>query len=543
MGLVRSATGVVRVGVVVLGSAITGFAAAYSWPRSEPAIWGADLVVGLAFTMLAAAALQHSPATAGLALLVTVTWAIAAAAPIAMMWHRAVLLQLILAMPRARPATVGATIVVIVGYAVSATPLPWLDDRVASWIAVAGAAALIAGVAGIARTHRPSGRRRLGAAAVLLAGVVGAIACRYLVPGSAGIELAYLWYAISLIAVAITVAVVLPRLSGSGLAERAVQLGEQRHTGVLEALAEALGDPTLEIGSWSSSRGEYVDRLGRPVDADRVARAVERVEVEGSPSMVIVHDPRIPVDARLGAAIARAVQRDAENARLMKELGVHTDEVAASRSRIIAAVATERGRIGRDLAVDVIVPLQTLARRLSTLSQQASASAASLAKAAGLADRARRETAEIGGGEHPSALRAGLAAALSALAERSPVAVSWRVPDQRLPKRIESVLFYTCSEALTNAIHHAGAARIEIDLDATAELATLTVSDDGAGGAESSRGTGLRGLIERVEHERGHVLVDSPSGGGTRVTVLLPIPQADTIPEIRARADTTEVAP
>ena len=134
------------------------------------------------------------------------------------------------------------------------------------------------------------------------------------------------------------------------------------------------------------------------------------------------------------------------------------------------------------------------------------------------------ELREMSRGIHPAILtEGGLSPALEALALRSSVPVKLNVRCQhRLPDRIEVAAYYVVSEALTNAAKHADASRVQIDLHVEEETLCLSIVDDGVGGADSSRGSGLIGLKDRVEALGGTIDVASPPGSGTRVDVEIP---------------------
>jgi signal transduction histidine kinase len=136
------------------------------------------------------------------------------------------------------------------------------------------------------------------------------------------------------------------------------------------------------------------------------------------------------------------------------------------------------------------------------------------------------ELREISRGIHPAILtKGGLGPALKALARRSPVPVNIDARcDDRLDDRIEVAAYYTVSEALTNSAKHADASRVEIALRIRGGALHLSISDDGTGGADPGRGSGLIGLMDRVEALGGTIEIASPPGSGTRILVELPLP-------------------
>ena len=146
--------------------------------------------------------------------------------------------------------------------------------------------------------------------------------------------------------------------------------------------------------------------------------------------------------------------------------------------------------------------------------------------AVGLA-AARAELREFARGVHPAALvEGGLAAAVTELAQRSPVPIQVTAPSGRLPGAVEAAAYFVCSEALANIAKYARASRASVRLETGDGVLTVEVADDGAGGADPAGGSGLRGLADRVEALGGRIRVDSPPGRGTRLTAELPLAEA-----------------
>jgi signal transduction histidine kinase len=142
----------------------------------------------------------------------------------------------------------------------------------------------------------------------------------------------------------------------------------------------------------------------------------------------------------------------------------------------------------------------------------------------GLAD-AVADLQEISRGIHPAILsRGGLAPALRTLARRSTIPVELDVTtDARLSEPIEVAAYYVASEALANATKHAQASRIEVSLAARGRSLVLSIRDDGVGGADPARGSGIAGLTDRVQALGGLIRVNSPPGEGTYITAELPV--------------------
>jgi signal transduction histidine kinase len=142
----------------------------------------------------------------------------------------------------------------------------------------------------------------------------------------------------------------------------------------------------------------------------------------------------------------------------------------------------------------------------------------------GLVD-ALEELQEISRGIHPAILaRGGLAAALKILARRSAVPVELEVgAGTRLPEPVEVAAYYIVSEALTNAAKHAHASAVRVAVEAHDGVLALSIRDDGRGGADPARGSGLIGLTDRVDALGGTIEVASPVGAGTTLLIRLPI--------------------
>jgi signal transduction histidine kinase len=133
------------------------------------------------------------------------------------------------------------------------------------------------------------------------------------------------------------------------------------------------------------------------------------------------------------------------------------------------------------------------------------------------------ELRELARGLHPAVLEHGLAAALNALATRSPVPTTVAYEANcRLPEPVELAAYFVASEALTNVAKYAGASTATVRVWRNDGQAAIEIADDGVGGADDSRGSGLRGLADRVEALEGSLRVYSPAGGGTVVTAEMP---------------------
>jgi signal transduction histidine kinase len=196
----------------------------------------------------------------------------------------------------------------------------------------------------------------------------------------------------------------------------------------------------------------------------------------------------------------------------------------AAAKRIVAAQDEARRRIERDLHDGAQQRLVTLTLSLQALAARAASGgdgdlAAGVEQARSQLTQALAELREMARGIHPAILtQEGLEAALGFLAERSPVPVHVRVRlDRRLASEVEATAYFVVSEALTNAARHSGASSIVVDGQIQGDRLSIGVSDDGCGGANRRRGSGLQGLADRLATLNGRLTVHSPPGGGTRL--------------------------
>jgi signal transduction histidine kinase len=290
---------------------------------------------------------------------------------------------------------------------------------------------------------------------------------------------------------------------------------------------------------WRTGRSARVDEKDFGKVSSPVAKELRRAGVAS-----VVASPII-VDDRVWGTIAVASHQEplpADTEKRMVDFGElvataianaeNRAELNASRARVVAASDETRRRIERDLhdgaqqrlvsiglelrAAQSMVPagLPDLSGRVSRVAQALNAAVADL-----------QETSR---GIHPAILsRGGLGPALRTLARRSALPVELDLgDDQRLPERVEVAVYYVTSEALTNAVKHAHASVIHIDLHVDGATVELSIRDDGVGGADPTRGSGLVGLRDRIEALGGKIEVVSPSGRGTSLAVRIPVGQS-----------------
>jgi signal transduction histidine kinase len=239
------------------------------------------------------------------------------------------------------------------------------------------------------------------------------------------------------------------------------------------------------------------------------------------------HDPALDEDPELVAGVGAAAALALANERLQAELRAKVEELRASRARIVQAGDEERRRIERNLHDGAQQRLLALSFSLGLAESDVPEE---LEKVRGLVGGAKEELGraldelrELAHGIHPQILsERGLAAALETLAARSPIPVKVSAPEQRLPEPVEAAAYYVVSEALANATKHAQAQRLDVRVDRQNGTLAIEVADDGVGGASTSAGSGLRGLLDRVEALDGRLYVTSPAGGGTTIRAEIP---------------------
>ena len=321
------------------------------------------------------------------------------------------------------------------------------------------------------------------------------------------------------------------RLARGAVADLVVELGAMNAPeGLREGLARALGDPSLEVAYWLPERSRYVDVDGRPielpaVDGARVATVIER---GGRRVAALLHDRSLRERPELVDAVCAAAGLALENERLQAELSARLVELQASRARIVEVGDAERRRIERDLHDGAQARLVAVAMALgmaeSKFGADPGASRQMLGDARAGLTAAMRELRELSQGIHPAILtERGLGAALQELAFVAPVRMEVAVHlDRRLPDGVEVAAYFVVTEALANVAKHAGATRVSVTVDHADGCAVVDVRDDGTGGADATRGTGLRGLADRLDAVGGTLDVQSPPGRGTRLTAQIP---------------------
>jgi signal transduction histidine kinase len=296
----------------------------------------------------------------------------------------------------------------------------------------------------------------------------------------------------------------------------------------------------LRIRSDGDSGTGLVLRTGRPARVDSfagttLAEVADRLGVGAGVAVPVVVEGRVwgalttsspgpPLPAgtedRLApfAELAAAAIANAEN----------KAKLTASRARVVATADETRRRLQRDVhdsaqqrLVHTIITLKLTRDALAAGQDPSDLVEESLRNA----ERASRELRDVVRGILPAALtRSGLRAGLESLVDDLLLPVDLRVAVPRLPARLETTAYFVVAEALTNAVKHAGARRAEVTVVLEGADLVVDVRDDGQGGADPARGSGLTGLLDRVEANEGRLTLSSPAGGGTALRAVLPLP-------------------
>ncbi len=305
----------------------------------------------------------------------------------------------------------------------------------------------------------------------------------------------------------------------------------------------------LAVGQRFSLDGESVAamvlRTGRPARMDshehdnapgQAADYIRRLGMRSGVGVPIMVDGRVWGAAIVGTAEPDPMPPDTESrvgdfADLVTTAIANAEahaQLTASRARIVAAGDEARRRFERDLHDGAQQRLVTLGLKLRSAEACVPPDLGSvreqLAEIVDGLTGVSTDLQEISRGIHPAILsRGGLGPALKTLARRSSVPVALRLSvDERLPDSVEVAAYYVVAESLTNAAKHAQASEVNVTVETDGNQIRLSIRDDGIGGADSGRGSGLTGLTDRVEALGGHLQVSSPIGTGTSLLATIP---------------------
>jgi PAS domain S-box-containing protein len=319
-----------------------------------------------------------------------------------------------------------------------------------------------------------------------------------------------------------------------------VRQSEGRYRALLHAIPDLMFRMTRD-GTYLDFKGEAADLASPPEEliganardvlpadvAERllegIAHAIETGEVTTGDYELILNGVQRTFEAR--------IVRDEDEAVLIvrdiTERKQQEDELRQSRVRIVRAGDEARRKLERNLhdgaqqrLVSLSLALRLAHARLKDDPQEAERL---LDGASQELAQALEELRELARGIHPAVLsERGLSAALEALAGRATLPVEFSAPPDRLPPAVEAAAYYVISEALANVGKYAQASSVEVSVSRLNGRAIVEVADDGVGGADPTRGTGLRGLADRVEALDGVLQVESEPGVGTRIRAEIP---------------------
>ncbi len=307
-----------------------------------------------------------------------------------------------------------------------------------------------------------------------------------------------------------------------------------------QTLTQSLGGGQAEIwlrtdlglvceGAWPAdgSRPGFVPAGSDPLSAlavlkaERIVLVRHRDEVLGAIAVTKnAHEIVTPAEDAMLEQVASQIGLVLRNLRLVEDL-------QNSRQRLVTSQDNERRRLERNLHDGAQQSLVSVALQLQLASAQTDpeAHAAGLAAASQQLRTAISELRELAHGIHPAILtERGLAPAIGSLATRCPIPVEVDgALTRRLPATIEATLYFVVAEALTNVVKYAHAKRVTLTLRDNGNAVEITVADDGVGGADLKKGTGITGLTDRLAVLHGELSLDSPPGAGTRLICRVPV--------------------
>jgi len=340
---------------------------------------------------------------------------------------------------------------------------------------------------------------------------------------------------------ALMLAVTRRHLARARLASLLVELsGAVTPGAAVTALRRSLADEKLTVGLWSARHQDYLDAAGRPVAvppaSDHHHLVVPLVAPSGEPLAVVAGDATVHLDPELFGAACRAFGLTLENARLLQTADRRLVDLLQARERALTAAQAERRRVEQDLHDGAQARFLALAPLIGAAQARTGDPATSVALEEIKAELrgALRELRRLAHGTDGGRLPGGsLTGAVGDLAARSPVPVLVDLPVAECPAPVATTAYLVICEALTNALKHADASQISVTGHLGGGLLTLSVHDDGRGGAPSDGragdrpggdGQGLSGMLERARSLGGRLTVTSPPGEGT--TVVLEVPCA-----------------
>ncbi|MFI5888522.1 sensor histidine kinase [Actinoplanes sp. NPDC051513] len=508
-----------RLVIAAIGIAGGAIADAWAFDVDQPLLWLPDLAVGVVLFVAGASLVVRVRGTGLLLTATGVAWFAGTVVPEATYWHRGVLVHLLVAYPGGRSASRGGWLVVGVGYAAAVSSPIWRDQATSL---VAGCIALGVSAAGLRRARLRGQRVRqvackvgTGLAAVV---VLAAVACLAW-PAEAVLPSLLAYEAALVVAVGILWTGLRPA-AVTAVTDLVVELGRIRSEPLRDALADLLGDPAVRLGYWEASRAAYIDEAGGVLSPPAAGRQMlTKVDREGRPFAALLHGS-LRADSTIAEAVAAAGRLTSAHAVLQAGIRTRVADVSASRRRLQRAVDEERRRLEQRLATTAESRLVGMSAELRRIPRYGDAH---LARAVDQLERTLVDLHDAARGLYPRELADGLSSAVAALSSRCPVPVEVSVTRRRFDPEIEMAVYYLCAEALTNVAKHGAASAARVEAAVRLGALVVTVADDGVGGAAVAGGSGIRGLMDRVESVGGTLRVDSESGAGTTLAAEFPL--------------------
>ncbi len=299
---------------------------------------------------------------------------------------------------------------------------------------------------------------------------------------------------------------------------------------LVNALRRTLGDETLVVVYWAPERRRFVDALGQSISLPvpgETGRGIVEITLGDRLIGALVYDRAMNDDPELVRSAGRVAAIAIDNERLTAELIANQVALRLSRARIVEAGDRERRRIAQNLHDGIQVELVLLAIGAQELRHAGSAADLDVAATQlrnGIDDAANHLRELVHAVMPAGLIERGLTAAVEDLVDRMPLPTNLVVIDveEPLSPTVGSTAYFVVAEALANAVKHAGATTLSVRLERTGSQLLIEVADDGVGGAAPGAGTGLRGLLDRVDVLGGQLAINSPPGHGTHLVAELP---------------------
>ena len=469
-----------------------------------------DIAVGAAF-LLAALTFRRTPAHAVLLAATGLLWFAGDFVGVLVFAHRGPLTHFLLLYPDTRLGSWLKRSVVLAAYVASFVyPIGQLTVVTAALFM----AVLIAGVVGSPRIPSASLRsaRLATAGAALLWGLLTAAAVARLA-GARIDGFMLVAYQVALVAVLMVMAIDNRyRLSRMAIVTSlAVDLGEGSVRSLRDVLAEVLGDPSVVVGLVSDDG--FTDEAGRPVVLNPTSSQVVTDLLDGNHRIAVLqHDAALLRDRKLLDSVTALAAVALANARLQHEVRARIAVVEASRRRLLAVADDERDRLEARVQDSVLTRLAHVEGLLGRFGS---------ADLCGQLESTRDTIRAFARGVYPRRLEE---VGLAVLREMTlPVDhAEVNVPDERYTPHVEAAAYFLCVEALTNVAKYAQATITRVSIEVADQTLAVEVTDNGIGGADPAKGTGLLGLQDRLDVLGGVLAVES-SERGTRVRGVIPL--------------------